>query len=76
MVLNIINPNDLLTTGQAASLLKLAPGTLQNWRTQGIGPEFIKRRNNVFYPKEAILEFLDRHSRRYKSTKEWKEQMK
>lgn len=74
MAQNIINPNDLLTTGQAANLLKLAPGTLQNWRTQGIGPKFIKRRNNVYYPKEAILDFLNKHSRRYQSTREWREQ--
>jgi len=28
----------LLTTPQAAAILKMAPGTLSNWRLAGVGP--------------------------------------
>ena len=67
-------PNEWLTTGQAARALKLAPGTLQNWRTKGKGPGFIKRDNNVFYPREAIEAYLKEICQLYQSTAQWKEQ--
>ncbi len=69
-------PKNWLTTGQAAGMLKLAPGTLQNWRSKGIGPEFLKRGNNVFYPKSALIEYLEQYSSLYKSTAEWRERRK
>lgn len=32
----------LLDTKAAAPYIGVAPGTLENWRTQGVGPKFIK----------------------------------
>lgn len=37
-----MNSNHLLTTPEAAAFLRLAPGTLQNWRCRGEGPRFIQ----------------------------------
>jgi predicted DNA-binding transcriptional regulator AlpA len=34
-------PDDLLTEGELARFLKMAPGTLRNWRTSGEGPPFL-----------------------------------
>lgn len=69
----MVDPSEWLTTGQAAGLLKLAPGTLQNWRSQGRGPSFIKRGNSVFYTRKALQEYLQKYSSSYNSTTEWKE---
>lgn len=33
----------LLDTKEAAPSIGHAPGTLENWRTQGVGPRFIKK---------------------------------
>lgn len=70
------NPQDWLTTGQAAAFLKLAPGTLQNWRTLGKGPMFVKHGNNVYYPKDALMDYLYNHRKLYSSTTQWKTQEK
>ena len=63
-----------LTTGQAASYLKLAPGTLQNWRSKGKGPKFIKRGNNVYYPMKSLEDYIARHTNLFGSTAQWKTQ--
>ena len=68
-----INPDECLTTGQAAWELSLAPGTLQNWRSMGIGPKFFKHRNRVFYLKGDIQAYKEEHFVFYGSTAEWKE---
>ena len=42
----------LLDTKLTAEVLSIAEGTLENWRTKGIGPRFIKtpgRRGKVLY---------------------------
>ncbi|MFX0546121.1 helix-turn-helix transcriptional regulator [Roseovarius sp. S1116L3] len=36
------DPDKLLTTKEAAILLRLSPQTLEKWRTQGRGPKFVK----------------------------------
>lgn len=62
----------LLDTKQAAPLIGVSPGTLQNWRVQGIGPKFIKtaigRRGKVVYD-EADIEAW-KAANRYSSTSE------
>ena len=63
---------DYLTTGQAARELRIAPGTLQNWRSQGVGPKFIKHRRSVFYLKSEIEAYKDKYFQMYSSTTEWK----
>ena len=42
----------LLDTKATADYLSIASGTLENWRTQGVGPKFIKTsglRGKVLY---------------------------
>jgi len=47
-----------LTTKELAELWGYHPGTLKNWRSQGIGPDYVQLRNGkVFYKLEAILEY-------------------
>ncbi len=69
----LFTPPELLTTGQAASELKLAPGTLQNWRSKGQGPKFRKRGRNVYYHIKEIERYKKEEFCEYGSTSEWKE---
>lgn len=62
-----------LTTGQASRLLQIAPGTLQNWRSLGTGPKFIKHRRNVYYAKSEIERYRAESFISFSSTAEWKE---
>lgn len=62
---------DLLDTKGAAPLIGVAPGTLENWRTRGIGPKFIKtlgRRGKVLYDPADIEVWKD--ANRFQSTSE------
>ena len=63
--------SEFLTTGQAASELNYSPGTLQNWRSKGEGPKFIKHRRNVYYLKSIILEYKRKNFFLYQSTAEF-----
>ena len=61
----------LLDTKSTANYLSIAPGTLENWRTQGVGPKFIKtagRRGRVLYDPVDIEAWKEAH--RYQSTSE------
>ena len=66
------NPQNWLTTMQAARLLKCAPGTLANKRVRGEGPPFIKYGGSVFYAKSIIEQHLAQKACLYHSTSEWK----
>ena len=46
---------ELILTSEAAELLKLATGTLQNWRTRGGGPPYIRIGGRIVYDREATL---------------------
>ncbi len=48
----------LLTTPEAARCLGLATGTLQNWRSQGVGPKFVRLRRAVRYDAAVLEEFI------------------
>lgn len=41
--------NDLLDTKAAAPRVGVSAGTLENWRTAGLGPKFIKAGRRVMY---------------------------
>lgn len=43
-----------LTTPRAAEYLGLAPKTLDNWRTSGRGPKFLKLGARVLYPQTEL----------------------
>ncbi len=51
---------DALTTKQAAKVLRLSPGTLEVWRSQGKGPKFYKAGGRVLYLAEDLREWLER----------------
>lgn len=46
--------SELLTTTEAAKLLRLNPGTLANYRTLGGGPRFVKHGGRVFYRRQSV----------------------
>jgi excisionase family DNA binding protein len=52
------NPDDLLTERQAAELLTVSSRTLQSWRSDGLGPSFIRVGRSVRYPHKGLLEYL------------------
>lgn len=66
-------PEECLTTGQAARELCLSPGTLQNWRSEGIGPKFFKHRHRVFYLISDIQVYKKENYILCSSTADWKE---
>jgi hypothetical protein len=49
---------ELLTTIEAAAYLKIDPGTLDNYRSQQIGPDFIKVGHLVRYRPEDLETWL------------------
>lgn len=68
-----IHPEDCINTACAARELQVAPGTLQNWRSLGIGPKFIKHRRNVYYLKSEIEAYKKKYFISCSSTYEWKQ---
>lgn len=66
------NDMHLLDTKSAAPCIGVAPGTLENWRSQGIGPKFIKtsvgRRGKVLYDPADIEAW--KNANRFSSTSE------
>ena len=69
-----ITRENCLTTAQAAYLLQIATGTLQNWRSLGIGPEFIKHRRKIYYLRSEIERYIKENFGCFGSTSEYKEQ--
>ena len=62
---------DLLDTRAAAPRVGVSPGTLENWRVQGVGPKFIKtpgKRGKVLYDPADIEAW--KADNRYQSTSE------
>ena len=49
----------LLTTRQVAELLQLKEATLEQWRWNGRGPEFIKLNRAVRYRRSAVEAFAN-----------------
>ena len=63
--------DNLLDTKSTAPRVGVSPGTLENWRVQGIGPKFIKtpgKRGKVLYDPADIQAWKD--ANRYQSTSE------
>ena len=56
------NPDNWLTTCQAARFLKCAPGTLANKRVTGDGPPFIKYGGSVYYALDALKLYLNQEA--------------
>lgn len=51
--------DNLLTTDQAAALVRVKPATLKIWRMKGAGPAFIKVGRLVRYRRTTIERWLD-----------------
>jgi excisionase family DNA binding protein len=49
---------ELLTTNDAARLLNVSTVTLEKWRGQGKGPEYVKMGRAVRYKRDALEEFI------------------
>ena len=64
--MNTLSP--LLATADAAPLAGVARKTLENWRTLGVGPRFIKAGRKVLYDPADLLAWRDQH--RFGSTSE------
>jgi DNA-binding transcriptional MerR regulator len=64
--------DELLDTKSAAPRIGVSAGTLENWRTQGVGPKFIKtatgRSGKVLYDPADIEAW--KASKRFQSTSE------
>lgn len=63
-----ITMHDLLNTKDAAPRAGVSPGTLENWRTQGVGPKFIKAGKRVLYDPADIEAWKE--ANRFQSTSE------
>jgi DNA-binding transcriptional MerR regulator len=57
----LINLSPLLRTEEAAPLAGVAAKTLENWRTLGLGPKFIKAGRRVLYDPADLLAWRDQH---------------
>jgi hypothetical protein len=52
-------PERLLPENEAAEILGVVPGTLANWRTRGIGPEYVRLgTRTIRYPREKLEAFV------------------
>jgi len=52
------NPEFLLTSSEAATYLRLSPGTLAVWRSHGRGPKFLLVATQVRYLKVDLDAFV------------------
>jgi len=50
----------LLKTAEAAHLLGLAAGTLMNWRSKGLGPDYVKLGRVVRYRVESLNDYVEK----------------
>jgi DNA-binding transcriptional MerR regulator len=53
----------LLTTQDAAALLRVNPETLKVWRARGGGPRFAKLGRRVLYRQQDLEDFVARNLR-------------
>ena len=60
--------SELLTPEEAAKLLKMAPGTLSNWRVQGRGPRFTNAGRRIRYARNDLAAYVA--ARSHQSTSE------
>lgn len=55
-----------LNQRQAADAIGVSSSTMESWRSQGLGPNYLKvnagKRGRVLYPKTSIAEWLVSHS--------------
>lgn len=54
---------ELLTTSEAAEVLRISPRTLEGWRVSGNGPRFRKIGARVLYARADLLAFTEAAAR-------------
>ena len=58
------DPDALLSTAEAAALLRVSPRTLQTWRGTGEGPAFVRMsQNRCSYTRAALAAFVESRTR-------------
>lgn len=64
-----IDPDQLLTEKEAASILCYTPRALQNWRVRGGGPKFVKvSARSIRYRRSALREWMDERTHAHTSS--------
>lgn len=62
-----INPkfkNQLcLNQNDTSKIFGVSAGTLDNWRKEGVGPEYLqhKKGSRVMYPKQSIIDYINQN---------------
>jgi hypothetical protein len=54
----MIDPEELITSADAAALLRVKPATLPQWRYLGRGPRYLKVGARAFYRRSDIAAWL------------------
>lgn len=54
-------PDTLLTTAEAASVLRLKPSTLEHHRMLRTGPPYVKHAGRVLYRRSALWAWIASH---------------
>lgn len=49
----------LLRSSEAAKILKVHPGTLPNWRKEGVGPDYVVIEGVIRYELSALHEYIN-----------------
>ena len=61
---NDLDPGDLVTSAVVSKRWKKSPRTLQRWRAEMYGPDFVVIGGSVFYVVRDVLAFEERQRRR------------
>jgi predicted site-specific integrase-resolvase len=59
-----VNHSELWTQSQIAERWKISEGTLERWRSEGIGPIFLKLQGQVRYRLTDVVAFEEASLRR------------
>jgi predicted site-specific integrase-resolvase len=54
---------EILIESEAAAYMRVAVGTLRNWRSGGRGPRYSKAGGRVIYRRSDVDAYLERHAR-------------
>lgn len=58
-----MDEDELLTTAEAAPILRQEPGTLAQWRYLGTGPFYYKSGRKPLYQRSELLAWLEKQKR-------------
>lgn len=59
----VLDDDPVYLTDEAAPIIRSNPRTMERWRVEGRGPDFIKLGHRVGYRASALKAFLDRQTR-------------